>query len=57
MEIQGTRLWKLRFLPQVRRDIVVLEERRSGETALETQVEQLKSSAANVAGADVPPLA
>ena len=52
VELQRTRLRRLWLLPQVRRDIVALEERRSEETALETQVERLKSSATGVAAAD-----
>jgi potassium efflux system protein len=52
-EVQRTRLRQLWLLPQVRRDIVALEEQRSGETTLDTQVAQLKSSATEVAAADV----
>jgi potassium-dependent mechanosensitive channel len=53
VEIQRTRLRRLWLLPQVRRDILALEEQRSGETTLETQVQQLKSSASKVAPADL----
>jgi potassium efflux system protein len=53
MEVQRTRLRELWLLPQVRRDIVALEERHSGETTLETQVAQLKASPTGVAAADV----
>ena len=53
VEVQRTRLRKLWLLPQVRRDIVALEEQRLSETTLETQVAQLKSSATKVAAADL----
>ncbi len=54
MEIQRKRLQELWLLPQLRRDIVAQEERRFQETTLEAEVEQAKSSATELAAADLP---